>query len=61
MSGAPFVGIGEVVCTVWTDEVTLEKRVGYTFVGVDDVWAGGNEIQLKVYKSDWPSEFWRPE
>lgn len=52
---------GYVVCTVWTDEIELEKGVGYWFGGVDDVWDEGEEIQLKLYESSWASEFWRPD
>lgn len=52
---------GSVVCTVWTDEITLEQRVGYEFVGADDVWPAGDEVQLKLYKPSWATEFWRPE
>jgi len=54
-------GSGSVVCTVWTDDIELEERVGYWFGGVDDVWEDGEEIQLKLYDQSWANEFWRPE
>lgn len=50
-----------VVCTVWTDEIKLEKGVGYWLCGVDDVWEEGEEIQLKLYEQSWANEFWRPD
>lgn len=52
---------GYVVCTVWTDDIELEERVGYWFGGVDDVWEAGEEIQLKLNGSSWANEFWSPE
>lgn len=50
-----------VVCTVWTDDIDLEKRVGYYFGGVDDVWEDREEIQLKLIENSWANEFWRPD
>lgn len=51
------VGLGlygdSVVCTVWIDDVTLEKGVGYTLLGVDDVWPDGDEVQLKLKRNCW--------
>lgn len=52
---------GYVVCTVWTDDIDLEKGVGYRFGGVDGVWDAGGEVQLKLGDSSWAEEFWRPE
>lgn len=50
-----------VVCTVWEDDIDLEKRVGYYFGGVDDVWEDAEEVQLKLIRNSWANEFWRPE
>lgn len=50
-----------VVCTVWTEDIELEKGVGYYLGGVDDTYDKREEIQLKLYEQSWANEFWRRE
>ena len=46
-----------VVCTVWTDDVTLEQGAGYRLTGLDSTFEKYNEVQLKVGESSEVEQF----
>lgn len=46
-----------VVCTVFTDDITLEAGSGYHFGGVDRTYGPYEEVQLSLYEKSWANEF----
>jgi hypothetical protein len=50
-----------VVCTVWTDDVALEKGAGYNLTGADATYEKYNEIQLQVGESSEVEQFHAPD
>jgi hypothetical protein len=49
-----------VVCTVFTDEITLEEGCGYYFGGVDRIYDRYDEVQLTLGKKSWAEKFYDP-
>lgn len=50
-----------VVCTVWTDDVRLEKGAGYHLTGADATYEEYDEIQLQVGESSEVKQFYPPD
>lgn len=47
-----------VVCTVWTDDLTLEEGAGYRLTGADATYDKYNEVQLKLGESSKTEQFY---
>jgi hypothetical protein len=47
-----------VVCTVWTDDITLDKGAGYRLTGADATYERYEEVQLKVGTSSQVAQFY---
>lgn len=47
-----------VICTIWTDDITLEKGGGYKLTGADRTYERYEEVQLQVGEKSQVEQFY---
>ena len=51
----------KLVCTVFTDDIHLEKGCGYKINGYGSVWEDGDEVQSKLFDNGWVDKTYDPD